>query len=94
MIVGWRAFAVRTETPRKSKPFDAKEGDLCKAIRASQHRNQAQKQYLIERVGHLTGLARVGKRLEIPQKNNSLVESRACPRRAADAPQTESRGTS
>ena len=41
---------------------------------AGQHGEQAQKQDLIERVGHLAGLAWIRQVIEMTKKNNRLVE--------------------
>ena len=54
MVLGWLAITVRAETPL----------DPGEAIRARQYREGAQKQDLIERMGHLGGLARIGTVLE------------------------------
>ena len=59
---------------RRSSFLLPKQGDIDEGLGPGQHREQAQKQDLVERVGHLALLARVTQILEIAQENNRLVE--------------------
>lgn len=49
-------------------------GDLDKALRASEHRDQAQQQDLIERIDHLAALPRTLKILKMIRTNNRLIQ--------------------
>ena len=74
MIVRRRAVLERPEAAQKLELLAAEQGDIDEGLGPGQHREQAQQQDLVERVGHLALLARVLQVLEMTQKNNRLVE--------------------
>ena len=74
MIVRGRAFAKGRNRRRNSIFFSPNRAMSTKRLRPGQHREQAQQQHLVERIGHLAALAGVRQILEIIQKNNRLVD--------------------
>jgi hypothetical protein len=52
----------------------AEQGDIGEDFRPSQHRKQAERQDLVDRVGYLALLARILEVLEIAQENNRRVK--------------------
>jgi hypothetical protein len=71
----WTLPLERAEATKKAQFLDAKEGDLGEALRAGQHTKQAQKQDLIERVGHLALLTRVRQVTEMIKEDNGFPVS-------------------
>ena len=57
VIVRRRAIPERPEAAQKLKLLDAEAGDIGEGLRPGQHGEQTQQQDLIERIGHLAGLA-------------------------------------
>src|SRR3954469_20554426 len=74
MIVCWRAVLEGTEAAQKLALLATEQGDVDKGFRPGEHREQTEKEDLVERVGYLALLARVLQVFEIAQKNNRLVE--------------------
>src|SRR3954449_11523184 len=74
MIVCWRAVLEWTEAAQKLALLATEQGDVDKGFRPGEHREQTEKEDLVERVGYLALLARVLQVFEIAQKNNRLVE--------------------
>jgi hypothetical protein len=77
MVMRRCAAAVRPETPQKIQLPGAKQRDIGEGISTRQHREQTQQQYLIERVGHFAGLARIREILEMPKKHDRLFSGRS-----------------
>ena len=69
-----RAILEWAEAAKKCEFLDAEQGDLGESLGPGQHAHQAQQQNLIQRVGHLPLLARVGEVLEMTQKDDRFVE--------------------
>src|SRR4051794_20258478 len=74
MIVCWRAVLEGTEAAQKLALLATEQGDVDKGFRPGEHREQTEKEDLVERVGYLALLARVLQVFEIAQKNNRLVK--------------------
>src|SRR4051794_34488776 len=74
MIVCWRAVLEGTEAAQKLALLATEQGDVDKGFRPGEHREQTEKEDLVERVGYLALLARILQVFEIAQKNNRLVE--------------------
>src|SRR3954447_25698449 len=74
MIVSWRAVGEWPEAAQQVALFLTKPGDVSNRLGSGQHREQAQQQNLVQRVGHLAALAWVGKVIEMTQEYNCLIQ--------------------
>jgi hypothetical protein len=74
MVVCWGAILKQAETAQQLKLFDAEKGDIGETLGSGQHRDQAQKQDLRQRICHLDLLAWVSDIIEITEKDNCFVE--------------------
>jgi hypothetical protein len=88
-----RAILERTKAAKKLAFRDAEKRDLGKALGAGQHREQAQEQDFIERVGDFTLLAGILEVFEMTQKNHRFRESHTVDNRVVHhhSPSCESR---
>ena len=70
LVVRGRAVGKRSEAAQQLPFLLAEAGDIDDGLRPGQHREQAQKQDLVQGVDHLAGLPRVRKHLEMLKKDN------------------------
>jgi hypothetical protein len=86
MIVGRRPVGERPEAAQQNQLLLAKARDVGEGLGSSQHREQAQEQYLVERINHFAGLPPIRHILEILEKNRCLGERRKIPYRLVHRP--------
>ena len=96
VVVGRRSIGERPEPAEKVELLFAEAGNIDEGIGTRQHREERQKQDLVQRIHDLAALARIGHFLEMIEKNYRLEERFAVRCRTAhDHPSlSESRGSS
>ena len=74
LIVRGRAVGKRSETAQQLPFLLAEAGNIDDGLRPRQHREQAQKQDLVQGVDHLAGLPRVRHRRDMVKKSDGFLE--------------------